>query len=701
MSVAGDATPFELSIPSVRNDFQVLAFEGTEAVSSLYAIRIEVVSDNPDFDLDSLLRKPAFLRFGPAGEGIHGYIEDVLAGRAGKRLTHYHLSLVPALHYLQLSFNQRIFQNLTVPQIVGQVLKSHGILADVVEFRTGECHVREYCTQHDENDFEFIQRLCSEDGISWHYEHGPRQHRMVFVDNHHLFPKTTATPYHDGPDPQARVPVISRFAMRCNSRTERTVRRGDSFKSPGYIPEADCVVEPAGGSAGAVYPPPEKYTRRWLEDYRYSPVIADEKQIKRLARHALERHRADHRIIEGGSDQSVLRSGRFLPLREHPRQHYNDFWLLLSVTHLGEQPQVLEELQDHGATNEPYRAYRNTFSAIHWHVSYRPPLVRRKSALVSQTARVTGPEGQDIFCDEYGRVKVRFHWDRSAVENDTNSCWLRVSTSWAGASFGAVVIPRVGMEVVVTFLDGDPDKPLITGCVPNEHGYVPYPLPANNTRTVLRSRSTSYQQGQTGGYNELSIEDRGGRELIYLRAQRDMQQMICNDSLLEVGNQRHELIKGNSVTVLEAEEQRSVGADRKVSLKANDFLQVAGRSHTMVKETLVVEAGQNIHIKAGAHLTLEAGAKVTLKSGGHHIVLGQDGIFSSLLILPGGDPHAGQGALVLPPGMPDGSPAAAALPLPDLRSYQQHSAAGSLLPGACCQPGAKGHCPVHQEAGRT
>ncbi|PSS44336.1 type VI secretion system tip protein TssI/VgrG, partial [Pseudomonas sp. BBP2017] len=214
-----------------------------------------------------------------------------------------------------------------------------------------------------------------------------------------------------------------------------------------------------------------------------------------------------------------------------------------SVTHEGKQPQVLEESADSQAEDGFSQGYRNRFSAIPWDVFYRPPLVTRKSRLVSQTARVTGPEGEEIFCDEHGRVKVEFHWDRAELNSDKSSCWLRVSSSWAGEGFGAVTIPRIGMEVVVTYLEGDPDQPLITGCVPNTRTPLPYPLPANKTKTVLRSRSTP----GSSGYNELSIEDRKGQELIYLRAQRDLAQKIANDSRLEVGNERRETIKGNSI----------------------------------------------------------------------------------------------------------------------------------------------------------
>ena len=627
MFAPANVAHFALLIPTVRNDFKVLAFEGSEAINQLYAIKVELVSESPDFELESLLSQPAYLQFGFNGEGIHGRIEDVGVGEAGKRLTRYHLTLVPALHYLQFSHNRRIFQNLTVPQIVAQVLKGHGILADAFTFNVGTSAEREYCTQYDESDYQLIQRLCSEDGIAWHFQHGPDGHHLVFTEDQTWFPILGETPYLQGSGMVAEHPVVSQFSVRCSTRTSTTTRRDHDFKRPNRLLEHQSTAD--------FHPE--------LEDYGYPGRFRTEELGKQLACQALERHRSDYRLAAGNSDQPTLRSGHFLKLTEHSRQPYNDLWLLLRVTHEGKQPGVLEETVNNDVKPEDgfTQGYRNRFSAIPWDVIYRPPLVTRSCVLVSQTARVTGPSAEEIHCDEHGRVRVAFHWDRAEQNGDKTSCWLRVSSSWAGEGFGAVTIPRIGMEVVVTFLEGNPDDPLITGCVPNTVNSVPYPLPANKTRTVLRSHSSP----ANGGYNELSIEDRAGRELIYLRAQRDMEQKVENDSRLEVGNVRRELIKGNSVAVLEAEDQRTVTADRKVELKANDYLQVANSSHTHIGQALVVEAGQQVHLKAGANLILDAGVSITLKAAGQHIVIGPGGIFSSTEIQIGGAPVTGIEAL--------------------------------------------------------
>ncbi len=347
-----------------------------------------------------------------------------------------------------------------------------------------------------------------------------------------------------------------------------------------------------------------------LEDYRYPSLMENEKHGKQLARQALERHRTDYELAEGKSDQPTLRCGHLFQLAEHPRKHCNALWLLTSVMHTGRQPQVLEEsaTSDFKPDDDFIQGYRNSFCAIPAEVVFRPPLPPRRPPLVAQTARITGPEGEDIYCDEFGRVKIELPWDRAEFNSERSSCWVRVSSSWAGDHFGAVTLPRIGMEVVVTFLEGDPDKPLITGCVTNRANLPPYTLPDHKTRTVLRSHSSP----DTGGYNELSIEDRAGQELIYLRAQRDMTQEISNNFRLEVGNERRETINANS--------------------------------YTSVGKSLDVDAGQQVRLRAGASVVLDAGASITLKAGGHHLVIDAGGIFSSVEIETGRQPTDREGS---------------------------------------------------------
>ncbi|PZW99125.1 type VI secretion system secreted protein VgrG [Pseudomonas sp. 478] len=646
---SANTAQFSLHIPAVRNDFKVLAFDGVEAISALYAIQVELVSEDPDFDLESLLSQPAFLQFGLNGEGLHGRIEDVFVGEAGKRLTRYHLTLVPALHYLQFSHNQRIFQKLTVPQIIAQVLKGHGIQADAFTFHVSSSPEREYCTQYGENDFELVQRLCAEDGIAWHHQHSPDGHLLVFTDDQTWFPKLGETPYQQDSGMVAEHPVVSQFSMRLRTRTSTTTRRHYDFQRPSLLLESRFTAEFS----------PE------LEDYRYPVLIENEKRGKQLARQALERHRTDYQLAEGRSDQPTLRCGHLFELTEHPRKTCNDLWLLLSVSHVGKQPQALEEAITSDVKPEDgfTQGYRNSFSAIPWDVFYRPPMRPRKTVLVSQTARVTGPAGEEIYCDEFGRVKVELPWDRAELNSEKSSCWLRVSSSWAGENFGAVTIPRIGMEVVVTYLEGDPDQPLITGCVANTVTSVPYALPEHKTKTVLRSHSSPH----TGGYNELSLEDRAGQERIYLRAQRDIEQLILNDSDTKIGNDRREQITrdshslisndrfeqvdNHSASLIKGDELHTTQGVRNTVIGGNELITISGNSSTTAGGTLVIQAGSQAHVSA-ANVVINAGTSLTLQAGGQHIVINSSGIFSSVAIVEGGSPVAGlpgQAALSVAP----------------------------------------------------
>ncbi|WP_053159803.1 type VI secretion system tip protein VgrG [Pseudomonas sp. P1.8] len=679
---------FNLTIQGLNHDLQILAFTGQEAISTPYAFDVVLVSERPNIDLESLLHKQAFLAYGDAG--IHGQIHRVALGDAGKRLTRYNVTLVPRVAYLGHSINQRIFQQLSVPQIITQVLDAHGIHRDFHLFQLGSTYpARDYCVQYDESDLHFIQRLCQEEGIHYHFRHSPEKHLMVFGDDQTVFPRLERpTPYQQDSGMAAEEAVIKQFGLRVEARTSRTTRRDYDFEKSRILLES-------------AHQPYIRQAQPDLEDYDYPARFTSGERGQLLSKRALERHRADYLQAEGKSDQQALAAGRFLQMSRHPRAEWNDLWLLTEVRHEGKQPQVLEENHSSVASShedELVQGYRNTFVAIPWDVFYRAPhRYNKPRVLGSQTAVVTGPKGEEIHCDKYGRVKAQFFWDREGRHDGKNGCWLRVSSNWAGNAHGSVTIPRVGMEVLVSFLEGDPDQPVISGCLANSVTPVPYELPAHKTRSVFRSRSSP----DSGGFNELHLEDRAGRELIYLRAQRDMEQRVENDSRLEVGNERRETIKGDSITVLEAEEHRTVTADRKVQLKASDYLHVASNSHTRVDQTLVVESGQHLHIKAGAHLTLDAGASISLKAGGQHIVISHGGIFSSSEIQVGGAPVAGTAASLAIPGIQDALTEPSQLP-PMISPGQDALMSASKVMGAdfcpICEACREGICMTQEDA---
>jgi type VI secretion system secreted protein VgrG len=236
-------------------------------------------------------------------------------------------------------------------------------------------------------------------------------------------------------------PVIKRLAVRLEARTSRVTRRDYDHNKARLLLESDVRSEQL----------PD------LEDYDYPGRFSDRERGKQLARRSLERHRSDYRLAAGESDQPTLRTGHFLEMEGHPQDDWNNLWLLTGIEHEGKQPQVLEEsvTSDTDKADGFTQGYRNRFTATPWDVPYRPALKHLKpKVLGQQTAVVTGPEGEEIHCDDQGRIKVQFHWDREGQADDKTSCWLRVASSWVGNNWGSVVIPRIGMEVLVSFLEG-------------------------------------------------------------------------------------------------------------------------------------------------------------------------------------------------------------------------------------------------------
>ncbi|MCV0267969.1 type VI secretion system tip protein VgrG, partial [Pseudomonas aeruginosa] len=502
--------------------------------------------------------------------------------------------------------------------------------------------------QYDESDLHFVQRLCAEEGIHFHFRHSAEAHLLVFGDDQTVFPRLgRPTAYVHDSGLVADEPVIKRFSLRLASRTTRTTRRDYDFEKPrllleaGNRPAADAPAEPD------------------LEDYDYPGRFVDRQRGKLLSQRALERHRADRRLGEGVSDQPLLVSGHFLEIAEHPRAEWNDLWLLSEVFHEGKQPQVLEEnvTSDTSASTDDFQqGYRNRFLATPWEVFFRPPLEHPKPRVLgSQTAVVTGPPGEEIHCDRYGRVRVQFHWDREGQGDDKSSCWLRVASGWAGNGYGGIVIPRVGMEVLVDFLEGDPDQPLVSGCVYHAAHPVPYELPANQTRSVFKSLSSP----GGGGYNELRIEDRKGQEQIFVHAQRDWDENIEHDQKIRVGHERHDTVEANSYSEFKAEEHHTVHGERKVELKADDHLTVGDSQHVKLGRAYLAKAGREIHLKAGQKMVIEADSELTVKAGGSFIRLDASGIAISgplARINAGGAPGSGSGIAIkmpLTPGAAD------------------------------------------------
>ncbi|UYZ83398.1 type VI secretion system tip protein VgrG [Entomomonas sp. E2T0] len=653
---------FVLDIGGMENTgLQVLSFDGKEAINKPYHFEINLINKNVRFDITTLLNRQAFLAFTPdKKKGIHGVIESVRRGPVGGEYAEYRIILTPRFKHLEKRYNQRIFQHKTVPQIISQILSEYGILEGTQhEFRLGPVKYpeREYCVQYDETDACFIQRLCEEEGIHYHFEHSLSDHKMVFGDSQPIFPSLEeAIRYvaHNGF--VADKPVIKAFDVNLTSKTKRATWRDYNFKNT-KIPEGQVEGKQSIKANGAVEPD--------IEFYDYPGRFDNGNRAKYLANIAVERLRKDQVLAEGYSDVPDLHSGYFFSIDDHPSLDATDPWLVNNIRHQGKQPQVLEAYGS-GQTaklknivdddfefifiDDFEQGYRNIFTATPRDVVWRPALDHQKpKVLGGQTAKVVGPEGEEIYCDEYGRVKVQFHWDREGDYNENSSCWVRVASSWAHNGYGAVTIPRIGMEVVITFLEGDPDQPLITGCIHNGTNKLPYDLPANKTKSVFKTNSS---KGGLGS-NELRIEDKKFQEEIYIHAQRDMNLEVLHNQTNNVGNDRIQFIQGSDHLRVTNERRVQVLNDLSVSTSSN--------MHMKADNSYLLLANNEIHLQAGNKVVIDAGSELTLQAAGHFIKIDASGVSSSPLI------HFGVGV----PGV--GTPWTGKFPNPLIRQGQKYS----------------------------
>ncbi|CAD5200849.1 type VI secretion system tip protein TssI/VgrG [Pseudomonas sp. FEN] len=599
---------FTLTLEDFEAPLQVAAFTGHEALNQPFSFDLELVGDH-DLDLQDLLHKQAFLRLCTSGAGIHGQLYRVAQGPRGRRLTHYRVGLRPRLADLEHRINQRIFQHLSTPQIIARVLHDHALFSNHYRFHlSGHYPAREYCVQYRESDLQFIQRLCEEEGLHFHFQHDPDGHTLVFGDDQTVFPGQPPRRYRKDTGLAATSAAIKRFSVRLETRGTGVARRDYDFENPTRPQEQVSRSEQQ----------PD------LEDYAFPALGIDPQHRKQQTHRALERHRGTFRQALGQSDILALSSGHLLTLTEHPHTAWNALWLLTEVNHEGRQPQVLEELAATASTAEDFRqGYRNSFRARPGDTPFRPAPSHPKPRIEgSQTAVVSGPAGEEIHCDAHGRVKVRFHWDRAATHDDASSGWLRVASTWAGNGHAAVSIPRVGTEVLVSFLEGDPDQPLITGCLHHAVNRPPYELPAHKTRSVFKSRSSP----GGGGFNELRIEDRKGQEQIYLHAQRDWQQVVEHDQVIQVGHERHDAVSANSYREFKADEHRTTRADRKTDIRANDHLNIGQSRHVRLGNRYLLQADEEIHLKSGARMVIDAGSELTFKVAGSFIRIDGGGI---------------------------------------------------------------------------
>lgn len=601
----------------------VTELSGEEALSQPFSFQVEAFSPDSPVDLTQLIGRPAVvsMRSGRSDDRhFHGYIATAtyLGLDYSARRYRYRIVLAPWLWFLSGHADCRIFQNKTVPQIAEEIFRERGF-DDYALQLIGTAKPRPYCVQYRETDLNFLSRLFEEEGIFYFFTHEKDRHVLVLGDAAAAHPPLPAgTLEVKRADTVDARPGIIQMTESIQVRSGRVALSDHNFETP----KADLAT-----TATTVQPQPFNAE---LEQFDYPGGHADRGEGDRRAKLRMEQVEAAYRTYEGRSNVTSMVCGAAMQVARHEIRDYNRRYTLLSVMH-----RAANDLETGGA------GYSNSFTAIPFDTPYRPP-VRTRKALVEgpQTATVVGPKGEEIHTDKYGRIKVSFHWDRRSTADEASSCWVRVGQSLAGGRWGGVFIPRVGMEVIVEFLEGDPDCPIVTGCVYNADAMPPYALPGNRTRSLIKTKSSP----KASGFNELRFEDKAGAEQIFIHAQRDLD--------LRVLLRRRALIGGS--------DHLTVGGDRRAEVKGADSLTVTRDMKTKVGAALSLDvatdidqkAGTSIAVKAGMQLVLEAGSLLSLKVGGSFITLGPAGVAISgptVLINSGGS----AGSLSASPDAPD------------------------------------------------
>jgi type VI secretion system secreted protein VgrG len=605
-------------------------FTGEERVSAPFRFQLGMLSEETSIDAKKVLGTAAYvtLELPEGGERvIHGRISRFAQlGRDETGLTAYQAELVPWLWFLSLSSDCRVYQNLSVLEIVEQVFGDKQFSSLKPEFQS-KClksyPKREYCVQYRESHLNFVSRLLEEEGIFYYFDHSESKHTLMLTDSsstlkscpgdHALRMAPTSTEgVHD------RNVALAITAEVAASTGEIHLRDYNPL-----LPSTDLSAQTTCTSPFGV---------AFVLDYPGRYAAKDE--AERYAALRAETVEAPLMIVHGTSNGPALQSGARFDLTEHYRRDLNRTYQVLEVRHEG-------QVGNYRHADDDTFTYSNEFVAIPDNVKYHPPLATPKPVVHgSQTAVVVGKAGEEIWVDKHGRVKVQFFWDAYGKKNETSSCWVRVSTAWAGKGWGVIQIPRIGQEVIVDFLEGDPDRPIITGRVYNADQTPPYALPDNQTQSGVKTRSS--KGGGADNANEIRFEDKKGSEQLYAHAEKDLLVEVENDETRDVQHDRTTTIKNNETkTISEGNEVIAIKkGDQTLTIDMGKQEITLGQGNQVVtlkqgNQTIELDMGNqsttaklgNITTKASVgKIEMEAMQSLTLKVGQNSITIDQSGV---------------------------------------------------------------------------
>ncbi|UVM50328.1 type VI secretion system tip protein VgrG [Pseudomonas sp. B21-015] len=549
---------------------------GGEELGRLFNYELQLHSLDNAIDLNQLLGKPMCLslQLDDGGERhFHGIVARCSQNVDQGQFASYQATLRPWLWLLTRTSDCRIFQNLTIPQIIKQVFRDLGF-SDFEDALSRPYREWEYCVQYRETSFDFVSRLMEQEGIYYFFRHEQGRHVLVLADAygaHTSAPGYASVPYYPKNEQQRERDHIHDWHLAQEVQPGSLELNDYDFQRPSARIDVRSAM-------------PRPHTASDYPLYDYPGTYVQSADGEHYARTRIEALQTLHEQVELSGNARGLGSGHLFSLTGFSRQDQNREYLIV-----GTRYSISQESGETGI-GAASAQFESSLTCIDAQQSYRPlPNTHRPIVKGPQTALVVGPKGEEIWTDQFGRVKVHFYWDRHDQSNENSSCWIRVSQSWAGKNWGSMQIPRIGQEVIVSFLEGDPDRPIITGRVYNAEQTVPYDLPENATQSGMKSRSS--KGGSPANFNEIRMEDKKGAEQLYIHAERNQDIVVEVDESHSVGHDRNKSI-GHNETV-------RIGEDRLRAVQCNDALHVGGTKSDSVSTQYLMEAGSQIRLVCG------------------------------------------------------------------------------------------------------
>lgn len=648
-----------ISTPLGKDFLLLKRMKATEGLSELFQIDVELLHEETSegfeatpVDVQRILGQSVSIavtqRDGNT-RAFNGIVNRFSQGTRDDRFSYYYATIVPHVWILTQNVQSRIFQHVSVPDILKKVFAGFEIVPEI----QGTFQKRNYCVQYRESDFAFASRLMEEEGIYYYFEHAGGTHKMIIANtpqSHRACPGKSSVPFFIDitRGQEDWVSSIATWRQDYQLQTGKVALWDHNFELPGKHLEVEkkSRFNVGGNQELEIYEFPGGYARKYDGIDRTGGVRASDLQHifednQRTAQIRIEELDSQHLTANAIADCASLSAGYRFTLFNHPTRKNNGDYVLTAVTHEAEQS------PNYVANEEIVGAYGNSFSCIAQGAGappFRPPQKTPKPMIQgSQTATVVGPPGEEIFTDKYGRVKVQFHWDRHGRVDADSSCWVRVAQGWAGNKWGTMFIPRIGMEAVVHFLEGDPDQPIVTGCVYNPEAMPPYKLPDEKTKMTIKSNSSK----GGAGFNEFRFEDKKGEEQIFMHGEKNLDIRIKNDALETINRDRHLTVERDQLEKVKKDKHLIIGGNQNEKIGGGLSIKVGTSEQIKTGTKFAVDAGTEIHLKAGVNATIEAGTSLTLKVGGNFINISPAGIAikgTMVLINSGGAAGSGSGS---------------------------------------------------------